>query len=106
MYKMNPTINKPRMGRKIETIDITTEVPVSMVDTMGLPIPAVDTEDVNLVAPAELFMAAAVPPPAMIASPHVITGFKSATVDTITAVPAMVANGMAIVSNALSIKGT
>ena len=88
--------------KKIEKIDITKDVPVSTVDTTGLPKPAVVVVDANRVAPAELFIAAAVPPPAIIAKDQVIIGLKSATVDTITAVPATVANGIAIVSNKLS----
>lgn len=92
-------------GRKIETIAITIDDPVSTVETIGLPIPAVDTDDVSRVAPDALFMTAAVPPPAIIAKAHVITGLKSATVETITAVPAIVASGIAIVSSKLSING-
>lgn len=93
------------MGIKIEIMDITIEVPVSMVETTGFPIPAVDTVEPNRVTLAELFTAAAVPPPAIMASAQVITGLKSATVDTITAVPAIVASGIDKVSKALSIKG-
>lgn len=89
----------------METIDITIEVPVSIVETIGLPIPAVETVEPNRVTLEELFTAAAVPPPAIIAKAQVITGLRSATVETITAVPAIVAKGMAIVSKALSIIG-
>lgn len=87
---------------KIENTDITTEVPVSIVDTTGFAIPPVVAVEANLVVPELLATAAAVPPPAIIAKAQVITGLKSATVDTITAVPAMAAKGMAIVSKALS----
>lgn len=93
------------MGKKIEKEDRATEMTVSKVDTTGFPIPAVAAVDVNREAPATLLMVAAVPPPAIIANAHVITGLKSASVDTITAVPAKVANGMAIVSNKLSTNG-
>ncbi len=93
------------IGKKIETMDMIIEVPVSTVETKGLPIPAVDTVEPKRVTLAELFTAAAVPPPAMIAKAQVITGLKSATVDTIIAVPAMVANGIATVSKRLSITG-
>lgn len=93
------------IGKNIETIAITIEVPVSIVETIGFPIPAVDTVEPNLVALAELFIAVAVPTPAIIANAQVTTGLKSATVETITAVPAMVAKGIAIVSKALSIMG-
>lgn len=102
---MNTTKIIAKMGKKIEIIDITIEVPVSIVDTIGFPKPAVDTVDPKRVALAELLTAAAVPPPAIIANAQVITGLKSATVDTITAVPAMVANGIAILSNKLSTTG-
>lgn len=67
----------PIIGTNTDKIDITTDVPVSTVDTTGLAKPAVDTVEVNRVAPAVLFMAAAVPPPAIIAKAQVITGLKS-----------------------------
>ena len=102
---MNITKMMANIGKKIETIDITIEVPVSIVETIGFPKPAVETVEPNLVALAVLFIAAAVPPPAMIAKAQVITGLKSATVDTITAVPAIVAKGIAMVSKALSMMG-
>ena len=89
----------------MDTTDMIIEVPVSTVVTSGFPKPAVETEEATLVAPDVLLMAAAVPPPAMIANAQVTTGLKSATVDTITAVPAMVARGIAIESNRLSTKG-
>ena len=84
---------------------MTMDVPVSTVETIGFPKPAVETDDVNRVAPEAVLMAAAVPPPAMIANAQVTTGLKSATVETMTAVPAMVANGIAMVSKRLSING-
>ena len=93
------------IGKNIETIDITMENPVSIEETTGFPNPAVETVEPNRVTLAELFTAAAVPPPAIIAKAQVINGLKSASVDTITAVPAMVANGIAIVSKRLSITG-
>ena len=102
---MNITKMIANIGKKMETIDITIEVPVSIVETTGFAIPAVETVEPNLVALVELFTAAAVPPPAIMANAHVITGLKSATVDTITAVPAIVANGIAIVSKRLSTTG-
>ena len=86
-------------------INMTMEVPVSIAENMGLPIPAVDTLEPKRVVDVVLFMASAVPPPAIIAKAQVITGLKSATVKTIKAVPAMVAKGTAIVSNALSATG-
>ena len=96
------TKNIATTGKTIETADITTAVPVSTVETTGFAIPPVVAVDANLVAPDVLATAAAVPPPAIIASAQVITGLKSATVDTITAVPAIAANGIATESNKLS----
>lgn len=92
-------------GRKIARIDMEREIPVSAVDITGFPMPAVPTDDVALAAPIVVLMAAAVPPPAMMANTQVITGSKSVMVETIINVPAIVANGMAIVSNRLSING-
>jgi len=96
---------KPTTGRKIVTIDVTKAVPVSIVDTIGFPIPAVVAVDANRVAPEAPEIAAAVPPPAIIAKVQVISGFKSATVDTMTAVPAIAAKGTATESSKLSTKG-
>ena len=93
------------IGMKIETTDITTEVPVSIVDTMGFanpPVAAVEANRAVLELPA---IAAAVPPPAIIANDQVTTGLKSATVLIITAVPAIAAKGTATVSKRLSIYG-
>lgn len=84
---------------------MTIEVPVSIVETTGFPKPAVETVEPKRVALAELFTAAAVPPPAIMAKAEVITGLRSTTVNTITAVPAIVASGMAIVSQTLSTTG-
>ena len=93
------------MGRKIEIIDITIEVPVSKTETTGFPIPPVVTVDVKRVALDVPATAAAVPPPAIIAKDQVITGLKSATVDSIIAVPASAAKGTAMLSNKLSMYG-
>lgn len=92
-----------KMGKKIASIDINTDVPVSIVDTIGFPNPPVEEVDVNLAALEAPEMAAAVPPPAIMARDHVIIGLKSAIVDIITTVPAKVAKGMEMVSNRLSI---
>lgn len=92
-------------GRKIDITDMTAEAPVSIEDTMGFPNPAVETEEVALVAEAPLLMAAAVPPPAIMARDHMTTGSKLVAVTTTTKVPAMLAKGMAIVSNKLSTNG-
>lgn len=89
----------------MEKIDMMMDDPVSTVETTGFPIPAVETDECNRVAPEAVLIAAAVPPPAIIAKAHVITGLKSVTVETITAVPAIVAKGIAMVSSKLSTKG-
>ena len=93
------------IGKKIEKADITIEDPVSMVETNGFPNPPVVVVDANLVALEVPAIAAAVPPPAIIANAQVTTGLNSATVETITAVPATAAKGTAIESSKLSIYG-
>jgi hypothetical protein len=90
-------------GKNIDTIDMTAAVPVSMVETTGFAKPPVVTVDAKRVVLDDPAIAAAVPPPAIIAKDQVITGLKSATVESITAVPANAANGTAILSNELSI---
>ena len=99
---MIKTNTKAITGIKIDSTDITTEVPVSIVETTGFAIPPVVAVDAKRVAPELPATAAAVPPPAIIAKAQVITGLKSATVETITAVPAIAAKGIAIESKALS----
>ena len=94
-----------RTGRTIETIDNITEVPVSTVDIIGFPIPPVLTVDVSLVALDVPAMAAAVPPPAIMAKVQVISGLKPSRVETMINVPANAANGTATLSNKLSIYG-
>ena len=93
---------KPTIGRKTETIDKSIEVPVSTVETTGFPKPPVVVVDASRVTLDDPAIADAVPPPAIIAKAQVITGLKSATVETITAVPATAASGIAIESNILS----
>ena len=56
------------MGTKIDNADMAIEVPVSTVATNGFAIPPVVTVDVALVAAEEVWMAVAVPPPAIIAN--------------------------------------
>ena len=99
------TNTKPTIGKNIVTIDITKAVPVSMVDTTGLPVPAVVAVEAKRVAPKTPEIAAAVPPPAIIANVQVISGLILTTVDTITAVPAIAARGTATASSKLSMKG-
>ena len=96
------TKNIATIGNRIEIAETTKVVPVSTVETTGFAIPPVLTVDANLVALVVTATAAAVPPPAIIANAQVITGLKSATVDTITAVPAIAASGIAAESNRLS----
>lgn len=93
------------IGKKMEKADITTEEPVSTVEIIGFATPAVVAVEVKRAEAVVPFIALAVPPPAIIAKAQVITGDKSATVETITAVPAIAANGIAMVSSKLSNQG-
>lgn len=102
---MTKTNTNAKTGINRDTIVITIELPVSKVDTTGFAKPPVVAVEAKRVTPELPATAAAVPPPAMMANAQVIAGLKSATVDTITAVPAMVANGIAIESNILSTYG-
>jgi len=93
------------MGAKMEAVVTTNAVPVSTVETTGFANPpVVAVEAKRLVAPAPL-IAVAVPPPAIMARDHVTTGSRSATVETITAVPAIAAKGTAKLSKRLSTHG-
>ena len=92
-------------GTNMEAVLTATAVPVSTVDTMGFASPPVVAEEANLPVALAPLMAVAVPPPAMMAKDQVITGSKSATVDTMTAVPAIPAKGSARPSKALSTHG-
>lgn len=105
MKRTNMVSNMPMIGIKTDTIDNVAAAPVSTVETIGLPIPTVVAVETALVAEVLLDIAAAVPPPAIIAKDQVKSGSKSTKVETMTAVPAMAANGTAMVSNRLSIKG-
>jgi len=105
MRKITSTKMIAKTGKIIDTNDIKMEVPVSTVDITGFPIPPVVTVDVSLAALEVPAIAAAVPPPAMMANAQVISGLKSATVDNIIMVPAKAANGTAILSNKLSTYG-
>lgn len=89
----------------METTAISIDVPVSTVLINGFAAPPVVVLELNL-ATAELpFMAAAVPPPAMMANAQVTIGSKLVIVATITAVPAKVASGKAMASKRLSNHG-
>ena len=105
MTKITMTKIEAITGKKMDAVETTAAVPVSTVETIGLATPPVVAVEVNLPAALAPLMADAVPPPAIMANDHVTTGSKLATVDTITAVPAMAASGRAIVSKALSTHG-
>ena len=105
MIKIMITKAIAKIGKKIEIIDINMDVMVSIVDTTGLPKPPVVVVEVSLATLDEPEMAAAVPPPAIMASDHDTIGLKSTMVDIITAVPAKAARGTEILSNRLSIYG-
>ncbi len=101
--KITRTKTVAKIGKNMDTTDITMEVPVSAAETNGLTKPPVVAVDVKRVAHDDPATAAAVPPPAIMAKDQVITGLKSATVESITAVPANAAIGTARLSNKLSI---
>ena len=92
-------------GKKMEAVETIAAIPVSTVETTGLAIPPVVAVEVNLPAALAPLIAEAVPPPAIMAKDQVTTGSKSAMVETITAVPAIAANGSEMLSNALSTHG-
>jgi len=94
-----------KIGAKIEAVVTTMAVPVSTVETKGLANPPVVAVAVNRVAAPAPLIAVAVPPPAIMAKDQVTTGSKLATVETITAVPAIAAKGTAKLSNKLSTHG-
>ncbi len=102
IYKSIKTRKMAKYGKMTAIKDNPTDAVVSTVDTIGFATPPVVVVEAKRVTPEDPATAAAVPPPAIIANAHVITGLKSATVETITAVPATAANGIAIESNALS----
>ena len=105
MNKIIQTKTAARIGANIEATVTMAAVPVSTVATTGFANPPVVAVEANLpVAPAP-FMAVAVPPPAIIAKDQVTIGSKLATVDTITAVPAIAAKGTATLSKRLSTHG-
>ncbi len=92
-------------GKNTDTIAITIETPVSIVVTIGFAKPPDVAVEANRAVLVDPVITAAVPPPAIIASDHVITGLKSATVDNITVVPASAAKGTAMLSSKLSTYG-
>ena len=105
MNKITMTRTAANIGAKIEAVVTTNAVPVSTVEINGLAKPPVlAVEAKRLEAPAPL-IAVAVPPPAIIAKDQVTTGSRFATVETITAVPAIAAKGTAKLSKRLSTQG-
>ncbi len=92
-------------GTKMDAVLTATAAPVSTVDTSGLANPPVVPVEVSLPAAFAPLMAVAVPPPAIMAKDQVTTGSKFAAVETTTAVPAIPAKGMAMLSNTLSTQG-
>lgn len=92
-------------GKKMDAAVITAAVPVSTRPSTGFANPPVVVEEVILPAAEVLFIAVAVPPPAIMAKVQVISGSRLATVDTMTAVPAIAAIGTATLSNRLSTQG-
>jgi hypothetical protein len=92
-------------GTKMEAVLTATAAPVSTVDTNGFANPPVAPVEANLPVAFAPLMAVAVPPPAIMAKDHVMTGSILLAVETTAAVPAIPAKGRAIVSRALSTQG-
>ena len=103
--KMIITKIAARAGANIDATETATAVPVSTVEIIGLATPPVVAVEANRPAAPAPLIAVAVPPPAIMAKDQVTIGSKPATVLTITAVPAIAANGTAILSNRLSTQG-
>lgn len=102
---MRITKIKAIRGKKMASTESITEVTDSTAETTGFASPAVAVVDARRVVEVELFMAVAVPPPAIMANTQVKKGSKSAMVDSMIAVPATAAKGTAIVSKIWSIHG-
>lgn len=92
-------------GAKIAAVETAVAVPVSTEETMGFAIPPVVAVDPKRVVAEAPLIIVAVPPPAIIANAQVAVGVKSVTVESMTIVPAKVANGIAMLSNKLSSQG-
>ena len=80
--KMNNTSINATRGISTETKDISVAAPVSTVAITGFPRPAVVVEDPSRTAAELPLIAAAVPPPAIMASAQEITGSRSLTTAT------------------------
>ena len=85
-------------GTKTDMTESKTEVPVSTVEITGLASPAVVAVEARREVEVDVLIAAAVPPPAMIARIQVKKGSISETVDNMIAVPETAAKGTAMVS--------
>ena len=105
IQKINPTNTIAKTGKNIANTANKIENPDSNIEITGLANPAVATDEASLVPEVEVFIAVAVPPPAIIARVQVIKGSKLATVESMIAVPATAAIGTAIVSKILSTQG-
>ena len=99
------TTTTETIGKKMDKEVNVIAVPVSALATMGFPNPAVFTDDANRVIVVIPCIAVAVPPPAIMAKIIVNVGEISTKVDAITTNPAIATNGVAMVSNKLSING-
>lgn len=69
MIKIITTKTIAIIGTKIESVDMITEVPVSIVETTGFAMPPVVAVEAKRVVPEVPAMAAAVPPPAIMLRP-------------------------------------
>ena len=74
----------------------------SPVATTGFPKPPVNFKEVNLVSPVPAWMIPALPPPTNKAKIHCHVGSILTIVDALTKVPAIMADGVEIVSKRLS----
>jgi len=88
IQKINPTNTIAKTGKNIANTANKIENPDSNIEITGLANPAVATDEASLVPEVEVFIAVAVPPPAIIARVQVIKGSKLATVESMIAVPA------------------
>jgi len=74
----------------------TTSAPaVSPVETIGLPRPPVSSPDLTRTSALITFVRPAIPPPATIATGHLICGGMSTMTDALAITPAAIANGPA-----------
>lgn len=103
---MNATARKAISGKKKESTLRRKDRMFSRELIIKFPIPSVDTDDAILPLATLPFIAAAVPPPAMIASAHRISSESMPVSEiAIKKVPAIPASGTEMVSSALSIIG-